>query len=711
MILSRQLWERSGHWDHYQENMYFLKIDEEDYAVKPMNCPGAIIVYKTRPHSYREFPIRYGELGLVHRHERSGVLHGLMRVRCFTQDDAHIFMLPEQITAEIIKVIDLIDHIYKTFGFSYRMELSTKPDNAMGSDEIWDLATNALKHRLRVVKYRGSTHGTNDYPFLIDEHGISVLPVTSVELKHPALREFISSGVPGVDQMLDGKGFYRGSSILISGTSGTGKTSFGAHFVKATVERGEKALVFAFEESQNQWVRNMASIGLRLDDPIRKGLLRHEASRPTTFGLEMHLVRMHKIVEEFRPDVVVVDPISALIHAGTIEQITGTLLRLVDYFKSRKITALLTTLVGGTRLEHTDLAISSLVDTWMFLRDTELGGERNRGIYVLKARGMAHSNQIREFSITRKGIVLRDAYLGPEGVLTGSARLVDACLDAFGGFDHNAQTLRVVTALERRYPDFDGLNLTWETLEGLVKHNGPLTDRGGAPLERYRARGVPATILDYAKLQDLQFWSFAGVEAQIAAVADDIAYDAHDIDDGLRAGLFGLDDIAAVPLPGKIIGEIRAAHPGLDDHRLVARIDPATDRFAHRRCRRRNQPPARAAGAALGRRGAARRRRRSRASRPRPARRIAPSKAFSRRTCTGTTRVMRVMDQAAGVVRDLFARYSAEPSDLPAEWQEGLAGLDEASRARRIADFIAGMTDRYALAEHERLFDLTPELR
>ncbi len=148
MILSRQLWERSGHWDHYQENMYFLKIDDEDYAVKPMNCPGAIIVYKNRPHSYRELPIRYGELGLVHRHERSGVLHGLMRVRCFTQDDAHIFMLPGQITAEIIKVIDLIDHIYKTFGFPYRVELSTKPDNAMGSDEIWDLATNALKQAL-----------------------------------------------------------------------------------------------------------------------------------------------------------------------------------------------------------------------------------------------------------------------------------------------------------------------------------------------------------------------------------------------------------------------------------------------------------------------------------------------------------------------------------------------------------------------------------
>ncbi len=148
MILSRELWERSGHWDHYEENMYFLKIDEEDYAIKPMNCPGGIICYKRRPHSYRELPIRYGELGLVHRHERSGVLHGLMRVRCFTQDDAHIFMMPEQITGEIIKVIKLIDFIYKTFGFSYRMELSTKPENAMGSDEIWEQATDALKQAL-----------------------------------------------------------------------------------------------------------------------------------------------------------------------------------------------------------------------------------------------------------------------------------------------------------------------------------------------------------------------------------------------------------------------------------------------------------------------------------------------------------------------------------------------------------------------------------
>ncbi len=278
--------------------------------------------------------------------------------------------------------------------------------------------------RLRVVKYRGSTHGTNDYPFLIDERGISVLPVTSVELRHAALREFVSSGIPGLDEMLQGRGFYRGNSILISGTAGTGKTSVGAHFVKAAVDRKEKALVFAFEESRDQWVRNMQSIGIELEPAVRKGLLRHDASRPTAFGLEMHLVRMHKAIEEFRPDVVVVDPISALAHAGSISEISGMLLRLVDYLKSLGITALFTTMVQGSELEYTDLAISSLVDTWILLRDIESGGERNRGLYVLKSRGMAHSNQIREFALSSKGIRLRQAYLGPEGVLTGSARVV-----------------------------------------------------------------------------------------------------------------------------------------------------------------------------------------------------------------------------------------------------------------------------------------------
>jgi dGTPase len=289
-------------------------------------------------------------------------------------------------------------------------------------------------------------------------------------------------------------------------------------------------------------------------------------------------------------------------------------------------------------------------------------------------------------------------------------RALDACLGAFGGFDHNAQTLRVVTALERRYPEFDGLNLTWETLEGLVKHNGPLTDRGGAPLERYRARGVPATILDYGRLQDLQLWSFAGVEAQVAAVADDVAYDAHDIDDGLRAGLFGVDDIAAVPLPGKIIGEIRTVHPGLDDHRLVHElirqligllIDDVVAESSRRLALlapRSADDVRRAASPVAG-------------FSPKTGEADRAIKSFLKTHMYRHARVMRVMDQAAGVVRDLFARYSAEPNELPPEWQDGLAGLDAASRARRIADFIAGMTDRFALAEHERLFDLTPELR
>jgi len=289
-------------------------------------------------------------------------------------------------------------------------------------------------------------------------------------------------------------------------------------------------------------------------------------------------------------------------------------------------------------------------------------------------------------------------------------RALDECLAAFGGFDHNAQTLRIVTALECRYPSFDGLNLTWETLEGLVKHNGPLTDRAGAPLGRYREHGVPETILDYSRLQDLQLWSFASAEAQIAAVADDIAYDAHDIDDGLRAELFRLDDIAAVPLPGRIIGLIGATYPGLDAHRLVHEfirqlIGLLIDDVVAETGRRLEALAPRSADDV--RRAAA------------PVAGFSPElgeadraiKSFLKPHMYRHARVMRVMDQAAGVVRDLFARYSAHPADLPAEWQEGFLGLDEASRVRRIADFIAGMTDRYALAEHARLFDLTPELR
>jgi dGTPase len=289
-------------------------------------------------------------------------------------------------------------------------------------------------------------------------------------------------------------------------------------------------------------------------------------------------------------------------------------------------------------------------------------------------------------------------------------RALDACLSAFGGFDHNAQTLRVVTALERRYPDFDGLNLTWETLEGLVKHNGPLTDRNGVPVGRYRAHGLAATILDYVKLQDLQLWSFAGVEAQLAAVADDIAYDAHDIDDGLRAGLFRLDDIAAVALPGRIIGDIRAAHPGLDPDRLVHElvrqligllIDDVVAEAGRRLAELapRSADDVRQAAAPCA------------GFSPRTGEADRTIKDFLKAHMYRHARVMRVMDQAAAVVRALFEHYSAKPGDLPAEWQEGFSALDEAGRMRRIADFIAGMTDRYALAEHARLFDSTPELR
>ena len=289
-------------------------------------------------------------------------------------------------------------------------------------------------------------------------------------------------------------------------------------------------------------------------------------------------------------------------------------------------------------------------------------------------------------------------------------RALDECLAGYGGFDHNAQTLRVVTTLERRYPGFDGLNLTWETLEGLIKHNGPLTDRQGVPLGPYRVHGVPDTIVDYSRQQDLRLWSFPSAEAQLAAVADDIAYDAHDIDDGLRAELFGIDDIAPVPLPGKIIGKIRAEHRALDASRLVHEfirrligllIEDVTAETGRRLAQlaprsvdevRQASAPVAAFSSAIGEADRA-------------------IKSFLKARMYRHPRVMHVMDQAAGVVRDLFARYSTEPGDLPAEWHEGLADATAAARARRIADFIAGMTDRYALAEHARLFDSTPELR
>jgi len=277
--------------------------------------------------------------------------------------------------------------------------------------------------RMRIVKYRGTTHGSNEYPFLIDQDGFSVLPITSLGLQHRVNDERVSSGIPRLDDMMGGEGFYRGSTVLISGTAGTGKTSMAAHFVQAACERGERCLYFAFEESPGQLTRNMRSIGLDLGKCIKKGLLNIHSSRATFYGLEMHLGLIHKMVQQFNPQIVVADPIGALITAGARHDANLMIVRLIDFLKSRGITAMLINLTsGGDSLESTEIEISSIVDTWLLLRDVELGGERNRALYVLKSRGMKHSNQLREFVLTDDGVELLDVYVGPEGVLTGSSR-------------------------------------------------------------------------------------------------------------------------------------------------------------------------------------------------------------------------------------------------------------------------------------------------
>ena len=305
--------------------------------------------------------------------------------------------------------------------------------------------------RLRIVKYRGSTHGTNEYPFLIDHEGISVLPVTSIELKHVASQRRVSTGVPELDAMLGGKGYFQGSSVLVSGTAGSGKTSLAAHFVEAACARGERCVFFTFEESPNQVTRNMRSIGIDLGRWINKGLLRFDAVRPTTFGLEMHLVRIHKIIKEIKPGIVVLDPVTGLLQAGTGAETHGMLLRLVDMLKERQITALFTTLTsGGAVEERTGVNISSLMDTWLLVRDIESAGERNRGIYVLKARGLAHSNQIREFLMTNRGVQLREVYLGENGALTGSARLAQETRLASGAVQARQEIERKEAIISRK---------------------------------------------------------------------------------------------------------------------------------------------------------------------------------------------------------------------------------------------------------------------
>ena len=260
--------------------------------------------------------------------------------------------------------------------------------------------------RLRIVKYRGTKHAADEYPFLIDESGLSVLPVTAATLNHKISRERVSTGIPDLDTMMEGKGYYRGSSILVSGTAGSGKTTLACHFADATCRRGGRCLYLGFEESTDQVFRNAASVGIDLHRYVKKGLLFHEAWRPTQYGMEMHLLRIHKLIDTLKPEAVIIDPVSNLIGTSTQRDVQSMLMRLIDFLKEKGITALFITLTkGGKHLEGTEEQISSLIDTWVLVRDVEQSGERNRCLYILKSRGMAHSNQLREFTvITSQGI-------------------------------------------------------------------------------------------------------------------------------------------------------------------------------------------------------------------------------------------------------------------------------------------------------------------
>lgn len=299
--------------------------------------------------------------------------------------------------------------------------------------------------RLRIVKYRGSAHGTNEYPFLIDEQGISVLPVTSADLTYDVSNDIVSTGIESLDAMFGSGGLYRGSSVLISGSAGTGKTTISGHIIEAACVRDERCLSFVFEEGGEQICRNARSVGLDLQRHVDAGLLRFEAARPTLYGLEMHLARMHRDIEQYRPGLVVIDPISAL--RGPEVELQATLLRMVDMLKTRGITAVFTSLrTDGAFGQSGDLGLSSLMDVWIKLQDIEANGERSRTLYVIKARGMSHSNQVREFQMSASGLRLVDAYIGPAGVLTGTARVVQEAQE-------QAASLRRRQEAERRKRD------------------------------------------------------------------------------------------------------------------------------------------------------------------------------------------------------------------------------------------------------------------
>ena len=308
----------------------------------------------------------------------------------------------------------------------------------------------ATRH-LRVVKYRGALHGTNEFPFLIGGDGLSVLPITSLALNHKVSNRRIATGIPRLDAMLGGRGFFRGSSILLTGTSGTGKTIISSNFAHAAARRGERVLYFSFEESPNQIIRNMHSISLRLEPLVKRGLLQFHSARPSLYGLEMHLATMFKEIAAFKPDVVVIDPITSLMDLGTVSESKGMVTRLIDYLKASQVTSLFTSLTqGGQAPQSNEASMSSLMDAWLLLQDFEGNGERNRVLYVLKARGMAHSNQIREFLISNHGIDVVDAYIGASGVLTGSARAAQGALEKAAVLANQQEAARLKREVERK---------------------------------------------------------------------------------------------------------------------------------------------------------------------------------------------------------------------------------------------------------------------
>ena len=305
--------------------------------------------------------------------------------------------------------------------------------------------------RLQVLKYRGSQHGSNEYPFLIDKDGISVLPLSSVGLNHQVSNDRISSGIARLDTMLGGQGYFRGSSILVTGMAGTGKSTIAAHFAAAACQRGERCLYLAFEEAPQQILRNMRSVNLDLEPYIQKGLLHIQSLRPTVYSLELHLVQIHRWLTTFQPSTMVIDPISNLTLSGTLLQAQSFFMRLIDYLPGQQITLMMTNLIAaGMPLEHTEIGVSSLMDTWLEVRSVESNGERNRLLQLIKSRGMAHSNQVREFRLTDQGIDLLDVYLGQNQVLTGTARAAQESADKQARFQQQQQVARRRRQLEQQ---------------------------------------------------------------------------------------------------------------------------------------------------------------------------------------------------------------------------------------------------------------------